>query len=294
MEIGSKRLSLKAGDVMNLYFLGDIHEGNCNVNYDALKEAVKTIKEDPYAYWIGMGDYIEAITYQGDKRFDPLSISRKYNINDLKDLPYRQAEHAYSFLKPIEDKCLALLGGNHEEVYSKYNSSNVYKRFIQMFKTSAHEEGKSPFMIGYVGFYLLQIEDKNDKTRGAKPIIIALNHGVGGGGYLEGYKTNKVHQVFKYMYGDINVMGHIHQLEENKKDIITASARGKIKRQRRYWGISGCFLNSYVEGNTNYYESRAGAGGESDIGMLKCAISFFKTNSEPQLNWRAKMEKIYL
>ncbi len=237
----------------------------------------------------------EAITYQGDKRFDPLSISKKYNINDLKDLPFRQAEHAYSFLSPIDGKCLALLGGNHEEKYSKYNSSNVYKRFIQMFKTSAHEEGKPPFMVGYVGFYLLQIENKADRgKRGVVPITIALNHGVGGSGYLEGYKTNKVHQVFKYMYGDINVMGHIHQLDEDKKDIVTVSSRGSVKRHRRYWGISGCFLNSYVDGNTNYYEAKAGASGESDIGMLKCGLKFYRKKYEGEIKWKAKMEKIYL
>ena len=294
MEIGSKRFELKTNEKINLYFLGDVHEGNCNCNHKALSEAVKIIKNDPAGYWIGMGDYIEAITHTGDKRFDPLSISKEYNINDLKDLPFKQAERVFNYLKPIDNKCLALLGGNHEEKYSQYNSSNVYKRFVKMFGTSAHKEGEHPFVIGYVGFYNLKLCRPN--TRTIENITIALNHGVGGGGYLEGYKTNKVHQVFKYMYGDINIMGHVHQLTEDKKDIVTASSHNLLKRKKRLWGVSGCFLNSYVEGNTNYFESRAGAGGESDIGMLKCSVWITRSqvNGKEIVGWDAKMEKIYL
>lgn len=293
MEIGSKRFNLGVNEKINIYFLGDIHEGNCNSDEGALAEAVNIIKTDPAGYWIGMGDYIEAITHTGDKRFDPLSISKKYNINDLKDLPYRQAEAAYKKLKPIEDKCLALVAGNHEEKYSQYNSSNVYRRFIDMFQTSAHKDGKPPFTVGYVGFYNLNIKTYVNRT---VVVGIALNHGVGGGGYLEGYKTNKLHQVFKYMHADINAMGHVHQLDANQKVIITCSSRDKIKRQKRFWLTSGCFLRSYVEGNTNYYEAKAGAGGESDVGMVRCGIWLKRTRTGgvDEIDFDGELEKIYL
>lgn len=284
MEIGIKKIETKINEKINLYFLGDIHEGNCNCNHEALKQAVKIIAEDQNAYWIGMGDYIEAITHMGDKRFDPLSISREYNINDLKDLPHKQACRVFEILKPIDNKCLALLGGNHEEKYTQYNSSDVYGKFVNMFESN-------PVKLGYVAFYnILLTSGGEDKTRAI--IGIALNHGVGGGGYLEGYKINKCHQAFKYMYADINVMAHIHQLGKDRKLITTCSARGKLKKQKRIWGLSGCFLNAYVEGNTNYFEAKAGAGGESDIGMLKCSV--WLTKSHEEYGWDAEMKEIYL
>ena len=217
MEIGRKTIEVKNKKPINIYFIGDIHEGNCNCNHKALKKAVDIIKDDPVGYWFGMGDYIEAITHFGDPRFDPKSISQEYAIKDLKDLPFKQTERVFNYLRPIQDKCLALLIGNHEESYIKRHSANVYDRFVDMFDTSAHEEGKPPKKLGYVGFYEINLENGSHRV----VVGFALNHGVGGGGYLEGYPINKIHQVFKYMYSDINVMGHIHQLKENKKNIVT-------------------------------------------------------------------------
>jgi hypothetical protein len=286
MEISSKRIKRNPGDKINIYFLGDIHEGNCNSNEKSLKEAVEIIRNDPIGYWFGMGDYIDAITHTGDKRFDPLSIAKKYNIRDLKDLPYRQAQQVFIKLSPIADKCLALLCGNHEEAYIKYNSSDVYGKFVEMFKTSAHRENKSPFKMGYDGFYRLII---HNREKHILTISFALNHGIGGAGFLPGYKVNIAHKCFKYMYADVNVMGHIHQLMHNRKPIVTVSQRNdKLNKINRYWGSSGCFLNSYVTGNNNYFEHKAGVRGESDIGMLKFKI---KINAN---SWDGKFESIYL
>jgi len=46
---------------------------------------VKMIQEDANA-WIGMGDYIDAISYN-DPRFNPLEIAERYEIRDLKTFP---------------------------------------------------------------------------------------------------------------------------------------------------------------------------------------------------------------
>ena len=54
-----------------VYFLGDIHEGAANHQAKALKEAINIIATDSDAYWIGMGDYIDAINHR-DPRFNPL------------------------------------------------------------------------------------------------------------------------------------------------------------------------------------------------------------------------------
>jgi len=45
-----------------VYFFGDIHEGAANHQAKALKEAIDIIATDSDAYWIGMGDYIDAGT----------------------------------------------------------------------------------------------------------------------------------------------------------------------------------------------------------------------------------------
>ena len=105
---------------------------------------------------------------------------------------------------------------------------------------------------------------------------------------MEGYPINLVHKVFKYTHADINIMGHIHKLYEDKKFITTVSSSGIIKKQPRLWGTSGGFLRTYIEGNTNYYEHRAGIGGESDVGMLVARLKLHN------VDWSGKLEKLWI
>jgi hypothetical protein len=261
VEIITREFNVSIGDEINIYFIGDIHEGNVNHAEAEFIQAVDIIKNDPNGWWIGMGDYAEAITTDDKKRFNPITIAEKYNIRDLKDLPFKQAEVVYGRFKPIEDRCLCLLLGNHEETYIKHNNSDIYARFVEMFTNP-------PPKVGYVGFLRLVL-----KTLKGKPMyspLIALNHGDGGGGFREGYPINKLWDVFRWVDADVSVMGHVHRLMEDDKKFIGVTWNGKLKKSRRYVGISGCFLWTYKEGNMNYFEHKGR--NESDIGMLKCTL----------------------
>ena len=280
MEVGRKDIKTDYGSDVNIYFVGDIHEGNVNCDKDALKTAVKIILEDQNSYVIGMGDYIEAITIH-DKRFDPIGIAKYYNIQDLKDLPYRQMEHLFKIISPIKDKFIALLMGNHEEAYVKYNSANVYNRFWDMF------DNPDLCKLGYVGYMKIGLcfngkaKDRPDQT-----IILALNHGDGGSGYLPGYPLNTVHKIFRFSNADVNIMGHLHKLVEDKQNWhgnITQSDRHVMKE--KFYGMSGCFLRTYVQGNRNYFEHKGRS--DSDIGMLRLNIKCKK-------KIEMKLEKVFL
>jgi hypothetical protein len=85
------------------------------------------------------------------------------------------------------------------------------------------------------------------------------------------------------MDADVCVAGHIHKLVEDSKKFIHIDKRSKkLKRIRKFWGISGCFLYTYIEGNRNYAEHKGWA--ESDIGMLKLNIKFKYMHAELNLN----------
>jgi len=263
MEIARKEFKTNHSETINIYFLGDIHEGNSNCDREALKKAVKIIQDDPMGYWVGMGDYIEAITIH-DKRFDPVAIAKEYDIRDLEDLPYRQIERVFSYLAPIKEKCIGLLMGNHEEKYVKYNSSNVFRRFWELFGNSELPR------LGYVGYLKLAFYFEG-KSTADKTVTVALNHGDGGSGYLEGYPVNKVHQIFRWSRADVNICGHLHKLVEDMKltqGNITQNDQHFEKPQ--FFGMSGCFLRTYVEGQRNYFEHKGRSA--SDIGMLRLSI----------------------
>jgi len=273
MELYSRFIEHKYGR-MTLYFLGDIHEGHCNHDEEAFRKAVDIIDKDENGYWFGMGDMVDCITISDSKRFNPIEVSTKYSLKDLKDLPYRQIEYVYDKLSLIDHKCIALLIGNHEESYVKYNHSDVYARFHEMF-------GSNPKKLGYVGYVRLTI---GSETGSKHNIDIALNHGVGGGGRLRGFPLNKVHEVFRWTDCDINVMGHIHQLMGDDIDIVRMNQRGNMTIKNRIWGVSGCFLRTYKESNVNYFEARAG-GAQTKVGMFVVDIDFDGRNP-PKLSWR--------
>lgn len=263
MEIVTFRKQLKRGQSLNIYSLGDIHEGNCNHNKEALKKAVKIIQSDPDGYWIGMGDYIDAITHDDKKRFNPVTISDRYKLSDLKDLPFKQMEYVFEVINPIQSKCIALLIGNHEESYTKNNSNDVYKAFTNMFASSAWG-AVPPAKIGYVGFVVYLIE-------GCNSVVHGLNHGTGVGGTTDGYAITKAWQMASPFDCDLFWTAHIHKLVEDDKKIMSVSTRGKLQKNRKYVAVTGSFLDTYQEGNANYFEHKGRS--EGDIGMIKASIT---------------------
>lgn len=276
MEIATYRLIGGIGTIYNIYFLGDIHEGSANHAETEFMQAVKIIRDDPNGLWVGMGDYVEAINVN-DKRFNPVSIASHYEIRDLKDLPYKQMEYFFSKIEPIQDKCIALLIGNHEEKLIQYSYNDIYDRLVSMFETP-------PIKLGYVGFLRLTVDrNKREGHNGRHQIVVALNHGDGGSGKLMGYPINKVADCFQGLDGDVNIIGHIHKLKEDTIKLITINRKGdKIIKRWKYYGTSGCFMYTYQTNSTNYFEHKGRY--EAEIGMLKLEIKITQDKPIIHLN----------
>ena len=84
--------------------LGDIHYGYATCNVAKLKKVIEYIKNTENAKWISMGDNI-----------DNTSPKNAYFMRDKSVIDtQRQILDLSKMLKPIADKCLGLLWGNHE------------------------------------------------------------------------------------------------------------------------------------------------------------------------------------
>ena len=119
-----------------VYFLGDIHEGAANHQAKALAKAIDIIANDSNAYWIGMGDYIDAINHR-DPRFNPLEMAQEYNIKDLADLPKHQCQKVADKLKPIAHQCLGLISGNHEDSLRRHNTFDPTEYLAELLNTES-------------------------------------------------------------------------------------------------------------------------------------------------------------
>jgi len=75
---------------------------------------VARIKEDPNAYWIGMGDYCDGISVY-DKHFNEQAVAPRYRDRPRALRALQVADVAVE-LQPIAGKCLGLIEGNHNAI----------------------------------------------------------------------------------------------------------------------------------------------------------------------------------
>ena len=88
---------------INLYTLADAHIGAKECNIEALKKWIKTVKEDKNGYCVIAGDMLN----MGLK-------DSKTNIYEELYTTGVQKEVFYEMFKPISDKILGMISGNHE------------------------------------------------------------------------------------------------------------------------------------------------------------------------------------
>jgi predicted phosphodiesterase len=289
LEIGSKKIELSEGEPLNIYFIGDIHEGEINCQHDSLNDAVKRIAKSSrgnQTKTVLMGDLINCIVHSDKKRFNPAEFDRFYKVHDLIDLPQKQAERVNKFLEPIKDTVDIILVGNHEEEYIKRHNFNIYKNIYEKYPLATP--------LGYVGLFRYNVKIKGDST--SMVLDLALNHGDGGsGGDLPGNAINRVFRTFTWFDADISVMGHIHRLAAEPIDVVALNNTGTGLRHSRKWeGCSGCFLKTYEPGNRNYFEAKGKK--PSDIGMLRAEIVFRRKLIDGKRQWykEINLERCFL
>lgn len=273
----TKLIELEPGTV-TVYFLGDIHEGAANHQAKALEKAIQIIKNDN-AYWIGVGDYIDAINHR-DPRFNPLEIAQEYNIKDLADLPKRQCQKLADKLEPIGDMCLGLVSGNHEDSLRRHNTFDPTDYLAEILGTDS--------LGGKAWFVLRFLRQKPNHNPAIETYRVCVAHGSGGGGMREGYPINKAYDVFRWDTADVCVMGHIHKMQTDRA-VFTSCDFNTMRKKVAWYGTNGCFLSKAEIGTDGYFEQKAGK--DSDIGMLKLTIT---TTVRDKQTSDISLERIYI
>jgi predicted phosphodiesterase len=263
-------------DRFTLFFLGDVHEGAANHNETAFKKAVKLIEEKGDA-WIGLGDYIDAINHK-DPRFNPKEVSERYKIEDLEDLPRLQSDYFMKGVESIKGKCLGLIYGNHEDTYRSHNTFDVVKYMTERMNV-ANLRHKACISLSFTGA---------GDSKKSIPIKIWVCHGRGGGGMREGFPINKVFDVFRWVMGDVCVMGHLHQMAHRRAEYARYDYNA-LRKDPVWFGVNGCFLDKSTEGNDGYFEQSAGM--ESSIGMLKLTI---EPSAMDKRSFKTELSEVYL
>jgi hypothetical protein len=245
---------------INLYHVTDVHLGAENFREKEFKEFIEVIKKDPDGYWIGGGDFIEGITLS-DPRFSPGELQSKYNLKDLNDLPRKQMKAFYKLIKPIQDKCLGLVIGNHEEKYIKYNHFDVYDYLADDLM------GQPELKLGKNGYILLVIGNTSKRL-----VKIFITHGEGlSCSPDDGTVMNSFVKLTQDKIADLYFAGHTHRLTESTKMFMDVDKTGKTIDTFRSFIIGGAWLKKYHTGTSGYFESKRGF--ETMPGYIKTSLS---------------------
>lgn len=258
MEASGKRFITHPSrkSAFSIWAMGDFHYGNPGCDVNRVKKDFKRIKDDPYAFWVGLGDYADYISPR-DKRFVAESLTEEARIN-IGRLGKYYMEKVVEIFEPVKDKCLGLLYGNHEE---KYNRSNC-------------SEDAHSWMCEELGVPNLKYSALYDvvfvRTSCRKPELhmhlpkmandhresfrFYCHHGAGGGSSPSG-KLNSLIKMMNNVDADIYMMGHVHDQKGQRLVTICADeACTSLKERQRIGVITGSYLKTYTQGNSGYGE----------------------------------------
>jgi hypothetical protein len=228
-----KRIDYKSrGDVYHLYPISDIHAGTVFCAEDEIRKQVKLIKDDPFALWVGLGDYCEWITPK-DKRFDSQAIAGWVKKGDI---ARSQEQWVIDLLSPIKSKCIGLCTGNHEESIRLQFNTDVHKHLCDALEADN---------LGYSCFIVLKFK----RLHGSVSCFTChFEHG-SGGAQTEGGLTMRLARSIGAFKGNIYGMGHLHTIKIDSIPLLAVTEELKIKSFPRVGAITGCWFRAYYDNN---------------------------------------------
>lgn len=239
----------------SIMFVGDVHVGSVNFNEHAFKKFVKYTKnlsKERCVKVVGVGDYIDGIGHRDTKRFNPVEISPKYQLRQLKDLPRIQMDDFGLLMEPIKDLILFMLIGNHEEACVKYNGFDVYNYLCKDLMNC----DKKGFLA--LGRLLFKVVNDEGKRLSSKAIKLACTHGKHAGGFREGTPLNTAVDTFRAFVADVCMIGHSHKPGIKAYPKVDITETGRMVKAWRWYGINPSFMEPMVPGNKSYAEGSKG------------------------------------
>ena len=166
------------------WHITDLHIGHAACDEKQLRADVDEIANDPHALWGGGGDYIDAISRKGDKRYVESSLAPW--LRGKNDTIGLQVERAIEILSPIAHKCLYLLTGNHEDMVLTHADRDVYREIVRGVCNASQHNGTPREMrdlaLGWEGFVQLVFRRGTaENYGGTRTVSIYTHHGAGGG-----------------------------------------------------------------------------------------------------------------
>ena len=260
MKLIDKEVFVKSeSDVFTLFPIGDVHIGSKNCAEGHFKRYIDHIKKTPYSAWIGGGDYCECIKPSDVKRYDVRALpdwlftGNACNIKDaLSDLALQQRNRFTEMVSPIQDKCIGLIQGNHEQSLMQY--SNNAHHYVMCNELSTVDLTDAAFI------RLRFTRMAKGLKHGTTSVTIAILHGMGGG-RTAGAEPNHLDKLSRFFEADVILRGHSHSFNiAPPQTFLYVPTKGampdELMSRDTYKANWGCWVKSYASGASTY-DSRA-------------------------------------
>jgi len=226
----------KTTDSFNIALTGDFHIGYKTIEWHELDRVLKWIK-DHGNYWVGMGDYAQAVV--------PSPSERRFDFDEL-DLRYIDPKTQYAkveeLLTPIADKGLMLLTGNHDDKLRKVH----YHDYVD----SLGLKLDIPYA-GISGFLRLVFKRGANMSK----LDMYCHHGYFGG-RTKGGKIKRVTELANIFEADVYAMGHVHGIDHTTTVKLIVDKGCHVKEKIRHFLVTGGFIRGYVEEMGTYIEKK--------------------------------------
>lgn len=220
---------LPSAPELKLYAVGDLHVGAIESNRKAWERFCQLVLCDKSAYLLILGDLMDNGTKQ--------SVT---NCFDASMRPREQKKYLMNCLRPLSDRVLCCVAGNHEARNRDVDDAPLYDVCCKLDIEDLYRPNAA--------FLKLNIGGRDNGEGGEKPLQVytaCVLHG-SGGGILSGATINR-NERFSYILEGVDILavGHTHKGIISKPSRICLNAHSNSVTQKSMTVISCCSWLSY-------------------------------------------------
>lgn len=243
----------------------DIHYGASGCDVSQLLADIDFVKRTPNCYWFFGGDVCDSINIS-DKRKDlnTMALNFRHKNNkyqkeqdkidstiDFDNFINQQIDDICKMFKPIKDKCIGVVQGNHEHKVKVVYHADITERLCSYFNAPNLSE---------TAMLRMRVVMPN-RGRFTNVIDWYIKHGYGASG-TDGARINAVVKLGNRISAQVYIMGHNHGLGFVKKIRLALTKYAKHNEPRliakdELYILGGTYYKTYTEGESSYGERKA-------------------------------------
>lgn len=218
-------------ETVELVPLGDVHTGEEHFAEREFLEARAYVLAKPNRYVIVNGDIV--------------NLALKFSKSDVYGetlSPMEEIMVSAEYLRPIKDRILLILPGNHEE--RLYKETGIDAGFLLASELGLREKYARESALLFISVGLSETNKKLAiKDRTLRNVYSVYCHHGFGGGRSNGSKLNKAISLDGIVDADLYIMGHHHTPSATKSDYMRLDYASKTMKQvTRTYMIHGAWL----------------------------------------------------